>query len=134
MTEAENLVERVKQITGGRGARLVFNAITGPILNDLAAVTADGGLIIQYGAIGHEETPLPSGAMNRHGLSIRGYTLYELTYHAENLPAIRQYVSDGVRQGCFNPVIDRAFRFDEMVDVHRYLEAGSRLGSVVVLV
>jgi len=31
-------------------------------------------------------------------------------------------------------VIDRIFTFDEMVDVHRYLESGDQFGKIVVTV
>jgi NADPH:quinone reductase-like Zn-dependent oxidoreductase len=30
------------------------------------------------------------------------------------------------------PIIDRTFKFDEMVEVHRYLENGGQFGKIVV--
>jgi NADPH:quinone reductase-like Zn-dependent oxidoreductase len=32
------------------------------------------------------------------------------------------------------PVIDRVFKFDEMVEVHRYLEKNAQFGKIVVTV
>ncbi len=132
LTSEENLVERVREMTDGQGVRLVFNAMTGAVINDVVAATRPGGTVFLYGGIGGEPSPLPYAPMIGHGISLQGYTLYELTYHPENLPAIRQYVSDGVAQGHYTATIDRVFAFDEMVQVHHYLEAGSRSGSVVV--
>jgi WD40 repeat protein len=34
--------------------------------------------------------------------------------------------------GALKPVIDRLFTFDEMVDVHRYLERSGQFGKIVV--
>jgi NADPH:quinone reductase-like Zn-dependent oxidoreductase len=36
--------------------------------------------------------------------------------------------------GAFKPVIDRRFKFDDMLEVHRYLESNSQFGKVVVTV
>jgi NADPH:quinone reductase-like Zn-dependent oxidoreductase len=36
------------------------------------------------------------------------------------------------RRGALKPVIDRIFAFDEMVEVHRYLENSSRFGKITL--
>ena len=45
VTEEEDLVARVKEITGGKGARLVFDPVGGDYINTLAQATANGGTI-----------------------------------------------------------------------------------------
>ncbi len=134
ITDEENLADRVREITGGKGVRLVFNGLTGDVMNTLADVASPGGTIFMFGGIGGKPTPLPFHHIIGKGVRIQGYTLYELTYHAENLPAIRRYVSEGVREGHYTANVGKVFGFREMVDVHRYLEAGDMAGSVVVRV
>jgi NADPH:quinone reductase-like Zn-dependent oxidoreductase len=34
--------------------------------------------------------------------------------------------------GALKPIIDRTFKFDEMVEVHRYLENSRQFGKIVV--
>ncbi|MEA2959638.1 MAG: hypothetical protein QOJ58_5623, partial [Alphaproteobacteria bacterium] len=34
--------------------------------------------------------------------------------------------------GALKPVIDRTFKFDDMVEVHRYLENSGQFGKIVV--
>ena len=48
-SETEDLAARVAEINGGRGARIVFDPVAGPLLEQLANIVAAEGLIIAYG-------------------------------------------------------------------------------------
>ncbi|MFD9560705.1 zinc-binding dehydrogenase [Streptomyces sp. NPDC059994] len=43
-------------------------------------------------------------------------------------------VTSGLRTGAFAPAVDRVFGLDEIVEAHRYMEAGGRVGKIVVTV
>jgi NADPH:quinone reductase-like Zn-dependent oxidoreductase len=43
-----------------------------------------------------------------------------------------EYVTRGLESGALKPVIDRTFKFDDIVEVHRYLENSSQFGKIVV--
>jgi hypothetical protein len=43
-----------------------------------------------------------------------------------------EYVTKGLASGALKPVIDRTFTFDEMADVHRYLEQNGQFGKLIV--
>ena len=43
-----------------------------------------------------------------------------------------EYVVKGLASGALKPVIDRTFKFDDMVEVHRYLEHSGQFGKIVV--
>jgi NADPH:quinone reductase-like Zn-dependent oxidoreductase len=45
-----------------------------------------------------------------------------------------QYILKGLQTGALKPLIDRTFRFDEMVEAHRYMENNSQFGKIVVTV
>jgi NADPH:quinone reductase-like Zn-dependent oxidoreductase len=45
-----------------------------------------------------------------------------------------EYIVKGLASGALRPVIDRTFKFDEMRDVHRYLEQNGQFGKLVVTV
>src|SRR5277367_1707447 len=51
VTDDEDLVARVNEITSSKRARIVFNPIGGKILDTLALATAKKGIIFEYGAL-----------------------------------------------------------------------------------
>ncbi|MDP4501615.1 zinc-dependent alcohol dehydrogenase family protein [Nonomuraea turcica] len=134
VTGEEDVVARVLDLTAGRGAEFVFDAIAGPGVVDLAKVVAPGGTLFEYGALSGEVTPYPGFALGMPALNMRTYTVHETTTDPERLRRAAAFVSSGLRSGAFEPVVDRVFGLDEIVAAHRYLEAGDQVGKIVVTV
>jgi NADPH:quinone reductase-like Zn-dependent oxidoreductase len=133
-TEEENLVARVMEITGGKGAGIIFDPIAGKGVEALAQAAASGGTIFEYGALSLEPTPFPLFVALGKGLSVRGYTLMEVTRSQEILKAAVKYVYDHLESGNFKPRIDRTFPLEEIVEAHRYMESNQQIGKIVVTV
>jgi NADPH:quinone reductase-like Zn-dependent oxidoreductase len=133
-TEEENLVERVKEITGSKGARVIFDPIGGRGIELLAHAAAVGGTIFEYGALAPEPTPFPLFAALSKGLSIRGYTLREILSDPKLKAKAVQYVFGHITAGDFKPRIDRVFPFAQIVEAHRYMESNNQIGKIVVMV
>ena len=55
-----------------------------------------------------------------------------MTGDAERRKEAVKYVTKGLTSGSLKPIIDRAFKFDDMVEVHRYLENSGQFGKIVV--
>lgn len=61
------------------------------------------------------------------------------TYHSETLnmttavPALQEYVT-GVESGKYSVPVDRVFKFEDIVEAHRYMESNAAMGKLVVLV
>lgn len=134
VTEEEDLVTRVKEITGDKGARIVFDPIGGPGLESLAQAAARTGTIFVYGALSPEPTPYPLFAALMKSLKFQGYTLFELTENASLLRQATEYVYERIESGQFSPRIDRIFALSEIVDAHRYMEQNQQIGKIVVAV
>lgn len=133
-TEDEDFVARVKEITGGKGARVIFDPVSGPFLEKLVQVTKYEGIIFQYGALSGQPTPLPLVTVLSNGLTVRGYTLMEFTRNPERLPAAKKYVYDRLADGRFQPKIAKTFPFAQTVEAYRYLESNTQVGKIVVTV
>ncbi len=134
VTDEEDLVTRVNEITGGKGARLIFDPIGGPIVEKLAAATAYQGVILEYGGLSGEPTPFPLFRALSKSLTIRGYTLFEINSVAELRTQAERYVFDKLKSGAFKPRIAKIFELSEIVEAHRYMESNQQIGKIVVTV
>lgn len=134
VTDEEDLAERVMAITGGNGARVAFDPVAGPFLEKLAAAAAPGGIIFEYGALASQPTAFPLFPAIGKGLTVRGYTLFEIVRDPEKLARGKQYVYDGLQSGALKPRIDRTFPLAAIADAHRYMESNRQKGKIVVTV
>ena len=130
VTDEEDLVARVDEITSGKGAHIAFDPIGGKLLESLATATARQGTIFEYGALAPEPTPYPLFTALAKGLTIRAYTLFELTADPV-FPEAKQYIFDHLASGAFKPLIDKTFRFAGIVEAHRYMESNAQIGKIV---
>lgn len=101
-------------------------------LRDSLLAAAPRGIVCMTDILGNEWTLkefTPMGVIPH----IVKLTVY--TGGAEDLPTERlpQFV-DGVVAGRNRVNIDRVFRFDEIVEAHRYMESNQATGKLVVLV
>ena len=131
VTDEEDLVTRVNEITSGKGACVVFDPIGGKILESLAAATASKGIIFEYGALAPERTPYPLFIALAKYLTIRAYTLFEVTQDPV-FPKAKKYIFDHLASGAFRPIIDKTFSFPEIVAAHRYMESNAQIGKIVI--
>jgi NADPH:quinone reductase-like Zn-dependent oxidoreductase len=133
-TDEEDLVREILGLTGGQGARVVFDPVGGPTLAKLARATARLGTLFLYGALSREPTPLPLFDVLGRWLTIRGYVLMEITGDPARLERGTRFVNEGLADGSFKPVIAKTFPLSQIVEAHRYLESNQQVGKVVVTV
>jgi len=134
VTDEEDLAQAVMAITAYKGANLIFDPIGGPLLTALADAAADGAAIFEYGALSPDATPFPLFPSLAKGLTVRGYTLFEIVQNPDKLARGKQYVYDGLQSGSLKPIIDRTFTLDAMAEAHRYMESNQQKGKIVVTV
>jgi NADPH:quinone reductase-like Zn-dependent oxidoreductase len=130
VTDEEDLVARVAEITGGKGARIVFDPIGGDGVNALAQATANGGAIFIYGMLSGKPTPFPMSAFGRR-IALYGYTFNELRDTPE-WEVMKQYIYDRLQDGSLKPEIARTFPFEETVAAYKFLESNEQIGKVVI--
>ncbi len=133
VTDEENLVQRVNEITGGKGARIVFDPVGGPFVEQLAAATAPLGTIFEYGWLSFQPTPFPMAALAK-GISVRGYSLQEIRRDPAALKTATKYVYERLADGRFVPEIAKTFPLEQAADAYRYLESNAQIGKVVITI
>jgi NADPH:quinone reductase-like Zn-dependent oxidoreductase len=133
-TAEEDLAARVRDITGGRGARVVFDPIGGPAIAQLAQCMAVGGILLEYGALSSEEGPFPQFAVLGKSLTLKGYLYTEIVSDDDILARAKAFINDGLESGALDPIISRTFAFDQIQDATRFLESNEQIGKIVVSV
>jgi NADPH:quinone reductase-like Zn-dependent oxidoreductase len=131
-TQEQDLLAEVMRITNGNGARVAFEPVGGPGFPKLVAALTFQGIAYIYGALSEDDTTIPVLEMIRKMTVVKGYSVRMVTGDADRRKAAVEYVTKGLASGALKPVIDRTFKFDEMVEVHRYLENSGQFGKIVV--
>jgi NADPH:quinone reductase len=133
-TDEQDLVTEVERITGGKGARVVFDPVGGPTFTKLVQATSRLGIVFLYGALSPDPTPLPLFEVLSKWVTIRGYVLMEITSDPARLEQAKAFINSGLAGGSLKPVIARTFPLDEIVEAHRFLESNQQIGKIVVTV
>jgi NADPH:quinone reductase-like Zn-dependent oxidoreductase len=131
-TTEEDLVTRVNTITAGKGARVLFDPVAGPFVEQLAAAAAPHAILIEYGSLSLQPTPFPLVVALHKQLTMRGYTLRELNADPDLSRTAREYVFDRVADGRFQIKIAKTFPFADTVKAYQYLESNQQIGKVVI--
>jgi NADPH:quinone reductase-like Zn-dependent oxidoreductase len=134
VTEKEDLAEAVRKVTGGKGAGIIFDPVGGPLLEKLAAAAAPRAVIFEYGALSRRPTRFPLFDAIGKGLTVRGYTLFEIVSDPEKFARGKQFTYDGLSSGALRPIIARTFPLEEIVQAHRFMESNEQIGKIVVTV
>ena len=125
----EDLVQRMKTLTGGKGVDRVIEVDFAANIAKLPALVADYGLIVVYGS-GAREVPVSFGASILGNIGYRFFIVYnqppELRCRGSN------EINAWLRQGKLIHSIAARYPLSEIVAAHEAVESGKVDGQVVV--
>ena len=125
----ENLAERVRAATGGRGAdRIVELDIAANAAADLDALRPGGELVV-YGS-GRGEFTLPFFPMIAKNVNLRCFIVYNLE-DADRARA-EAVLASMLERGVLQHAIAQRLPLAQIVQAHELVESGRALGNVVV--
>jgi NADPH:quinone reductase-like Zn-dependent oxidoreductase len=127
-----DVVAEVNRITGGKGARVVFDPVGGPYVETLTKAMADEGILIIYGGLSGEATPYPHWSAAIKGLSLRGWVASQIWNRPHRFEAYKNLILRGLAGGQLKPVIAKTFPLGNIVEAHQYLESNQQVGKIVV--
>lgn len=134
VTEKEDMAARIMAITGGKGASVIFDSVAGPFLEKVAKAAGPRAVIFEYGALSPQPTTFPLFDVLGKGLTVRGYTLFEIVSEPEMLERGKTYIYGGLESGGLKPIIAKTFPLADIVEAHRYMESNQQMGKIVVTV
>ena len=133
-TEETDLVKEIERITEGKGVRVVFDPVGGPTFSKLVSLLSFQGIALIYGALSPENTNIPVLNMISKMTTVRAHNIWGTSGDPVRRKTAVEYVLKGLESGKLKPVIDSTFKFDDMREVHRYLEGNGQFGKIVVTV
>ena len=133
-TEESDVVAEVMRITGGKGARIVFDPVGGPEVDKLAQAMAEEGILFIYGGLSGEPTVFPHWPAAMKGLSLRGWVASHIWGKPDRYARAQNLILRGLAEGHLKPVIAKTFPLAQIADAHRYLESNQQIGKIVVTV
>ncbi len=132
--KTENVGERVRDITGGRGVDAIVDPVAGPgIVANMALLAACGTLLI-YGALGGkvEAEYLTSPLWRRHSLAVKQFTIHSWDHRVEERRAGMRALIDMLAAGKLRPRIYAKLPLAQAARAHEMLEGGEVLGKLLL--
>ena len=130
----ENFVERVKEITGGKGVPVVYDSIGKDTFIGSLDCLAPLGMMVSFGAA---SGPVPPFSLNelasRGSLFITRPSLFNYTARREDLDAMAADLFEMVISGKIKIDINQRYALQDVAQAHRDLEARKTTGSTILI-
>ncbi|MEM8797092.1 MAG: zinc-dependent alcohol dehydrogenase family protein [Pseudomonadota bacterium] len=133
ITDNEDFVERVSEITGGRGVDLVCDSIVGPMIAPATEALVPEGTLVLMGFQSGEVPGLPFFPLLSKGLTIRGFHLvWHLLDHPERRKAAVDFLSPLWGSGELKPLIAETFEFEDVAAAYAHMASNEHVGKMIV--
>ena len=126
------MADQILEITGGEGASFVFDPVAGPGVLELARATRYQGRLFVYGRLDSRPTPFSVDFGLAKGLTMRGYSIFEIVNFPERFARAKAHILEGVEKGSYRPVVARVFALEDVAEAHRYMASNNQVGKIVV--
>jgi NADPH2:quinone reductase len=129
----ENFVERVREITGGRGVPVVYDSVGKDTFTGSLDCLAPLGMMVSFG---NASGPVPPFSLNelasRGSLFVTRPTLFNYTAGREDLEAMAADLFGMVESGKVRIGINQQYALRDVQQAHRDLEARKTTGSTIL--
>ncbi len=134
VTSRESFVGRVREITGGAGVRVVYDAVGKDTFDGSLDCLAPLGLMVSFGNASGPVPPVPPLVLSQKGsLFLTRPTLMHYTARREDLLATAADLFSVLRAGLVKVRIDATYPLRDAAAAHAALEARRTTGSTVLL-
>ncbi len=134
ISSREGIAERTMEFTDGKGAQFAFDPVSGPMVAELVEAIAYQGKIFIYGRLDAAPTEFPVGTGLAKGLTMRGYSLFEVVNYPAVFERAVRHVYDGLEDSTYQPIIDSVFPLEKVADAHRHMASNTQMGKIVVTI
>lgn len=134
-TEDEDLGKRVMEITDGDGVPAAIDSVGGEIGGAVAQVLGSKGVMLVYGMLSLERTPINGGQLIFRSSVVRGFWLTSWLREApiEKQLALRREVLEHMANGEIVPPVEATFDLADVVEAIHHAEKPGRSGKVLLV-
>jgi NADPH2:quinone reductase len=130
----ENVVERVRALTGGRGVPVVYDGVGRSTFEMSLDCLARRGMLVGFGNASGAAAPVDPLLLSRKGsLYLTRPTLMDYTITREELLDSASALFDVVKKGAVTIEVGRTWPLAEAAAAHRALESRETTGSSLLL-
>ena len=130
----EDFVERVKEITKGKGVPVVYDGVGKDTFAKSLDCLAPRGMMVSFGNASGKVDPVDIGILSAKGsLYITRPTLMTYTATSEDFKHSATRVIDMVIEGNLKIHVNQTYPLEKAAEAHRALEARETTGSTVLL-
>lgn len=132
--KSEDFVERVGEITGGKGVAAVLDMVGGDYVPRNLKCLAEDGRHVSIAVQGGAKATIPIFEVMMRRLTLTGSTLRarDIGFKAMVADELARTVWPHAEAGRLKPVIDKVFAFADAAEAHRRMEAGDHVGKIVL--
>ncbi|GAA6141621.1 quinone oxidoreductase [Hydrogenophaga sp. 5NK40-0174] len=130
----ENFTERVKEITGGKGVKVVYDSVGKDTWEGSLDCLRPFGLMVSFGNASGPVDPFSPGILGPKGsMYVTRQTLFTHISSREATQAMADDLFEVVQSGKVKIRIDQRFALADVQDAHRSLEARQTTGCTILL-
>ena len=130
----ESFVDRVKELTGGKGVPVVYDSVGKDTFDDSLRCLRPRGLMVSFGnASGAVEPFRPVLLAQKGSLFLTRPTLANYTATRQELEETTAELFDVVGSGAVRIEVNQTYALEDAAQAHRDLEARRTTGSTVLL-
>src|SRR5918995_1444520 len=132
--DRENVVARVREITGGKGVPVVYDSVGQATFESSLDCLAPLGILVSFGQSSGKIAPVDLGILSQKGsLYVTRPTLMTYTADRADLVATAKELFEVVQSGAVRILINQRFPLREAAEAHRALESRRTTGSTLLL-
>jgi len=132
---SEDFVARVKEITGGKGVKVVYDSVGKDTFDKSLDCLSPFGLMASFGNASGPVAPMAPGILGPKGsIYLTRQTLFTHIATRESTQEIADDLFEAVTSGKVTIHIDQRYPLEEVAQAHRDLEARKTTGCTVLTV
>jgi NADPH:quinone reductase-like Zn-dependent oxidoreductase len=133
VTTQDDFVARVREITDGRGANVVYDAVGKDTLARSLEALATTGHLVSYGQSSGTPEPPALAALSAKSATFSRPVLFDYTADRKQLQAIAENVFDMITRGALQVTIHQRYALADAARAHRDLESRRTIGALILI-